>query len=125
MYQIGVKQVFVAFHQLIGGDWGAENSPHAHIFAVEVLLDGKRLNQHGYLFDIATLKEGIDSIVARFKNKMLNDFPEFAGLNPSVEHFARIFLQQLTAKVQLPQVEILTVRMWEDEDAFASYSQAL
>lgn len=125
MYQIGVKQAFVAFHQLIGGDWGSENNPHAHIFAVEVLLNGTKLNKHGYLFDIAALKNGMEAIVMRFKNKMLNDFPEFAGLNPSVEHFARIFLQQLTTSMQFKEVDLLTVRMWEDEDAFASYSQAM
>lgn len=125
MYQIGVKQSFIALHQLIGGDWGAENTPHAHHFAVEVLLSGKDLNQHGYLFDIAALKDGIDTIVARFKNELLNNFSEFKDLNPSIEHFARVFLTQLTKQVAFPAVETLTVRMWEDENAYASYSQNL
>ncbi len=125
MYQIGLKQSFIALHQLIGGDWGAENVPHAHHFAVEVLLTGKSLNLHGYLFDIAALKDGINEVISRFKNELLNNFAEFEGLNPSIEHFARIFFVQLMAKVPFPEVETLTVRMWEDENAYASYSQAL
>ena len=43
MYRVAVTRDFIANHFLIGGDWGAENEPHAHHYVVEVSIESDTL----------------------------------------------------------------------------------
>ena len=36
-----------------------------------------------------------------FGDSMLNDLPEFAGLNPSIEHFSRIVCEKMLSGIAL------------------------
>ena len=53
---------------------------------------------------------------------MLNEKPEFAGLNPSLEHFARILASTLNERIQAPNINALKVLLWENDIAWAAYS---
>lgn len=121
MYTVAVKRDFVAQHFLIGGDWGAENEWHSHHYAVEVQLHGETLDQHGYLVDIVDIETHLNGLVADYRDKTLNDLPDFAGLNPSIEHFARIFCTQLAARIQAETLTAVTVKLWENDIAWASF----
>ena len=121
MYSVAVSRDFIAQHFLIGGDWGAENQVHSHPYRVEVQLEGKQLNQHGFLVDIVKIESGLDGLLKRFQDSTLNEQPEFAGLNPSIEHFSRILCEALWGQVQAPEVSALTVRLWENTNAWAAY----
>lgn len=125
MYKVAVKRDFVAQHFLIGGDWGAENEWHSHHYYVEVQLEGAELDRHGYLVDIVDIEANLERLVAYYRDKTLNDLPEFAGLNPSIEHFARIFCQAMAERIQAPNLNAIAVQMWENEIAWASYRLAL
>ena len=125
MYTVAVKRNFVAQHFLIGGDWGAENDRHSHPYQVEVQLKGETLDQHGYLVDIVDIEMNLDALVAYFRDKTLNDLPEFAGLNPSIEHFSRIFCQAMAARIQAPNLSRMIVKIWETDIAWASFEQGL
>ena len=59
--------------------------------------------------------------VAHFRDRTLNDLPEFAGLNPSIEHFARIVGQALSRAIDAPNIHGLLVKLWENDIAWASY----
>ncbi len=122
MYTVAVRRDFIAQHYLIGGDWGPENDKHSHHYVVEVRLEGPTLDQHGYLVDIVAIEQALDDLVARYRDHTLNDLPEFAGLNPSLEHFARIWAQALVERLALPTVQRLTVVLWEHEHAWAAYT---
>ena len=124
MYTVAVKRDFVAQHFLIGGDWGAENEWHSHHYVVEVQLHGDKLDQHGYLVDIVDIEENMEKLVARYRDSTLNDLPEFAGLNPSIEHFTRIFCAQVIERIQAETLTAVTVKIWENEIAWASYHHA-
>ena len=121
MYTVAVKRQFIAQHYLIGGDWGAENSPHSHHYAVELQLHGAELDQHGYLVDIVDIEAALDSLAARYRDRCLNDLPEFAGLNPSLERFARILCQALDERIHAANITTLTLKLWENEIAWAAY----
>ena len=123
MYTVAVTRDFIAQHFLIGGDWGAENERHSHHYRVEVQLEGGGLNQHGYLVDIVDIETHLEALVARYRDKTLNDVPEFEGLNPSIEHFARIFCQALSDLIRAPNLQAVTIKMWENEIAWAAYRQ--
>ncbi len=125
MYTIAVKRDFVAQHYLIGGDWGPENHKHSHHYAVEVQLEGDRLDQHGYLVDIVDIEKHLNMLVARYRDQTLNDLPEFAGLNPSLEHFSRILCLALAGNIKAETLTAVTVKVWENEIAWASYRHEL
>ncbi len=121
MYTVAVRRDFVAQHFLIGGDWGPENEPHSHHYVVELAVQAESLDRHGYLVDIVTLEARLDDLVAGYRDRLLNERPAFAGLNPSLEHFARIVAESLADDLRQPHLTALSVRLWENDIAWASY----
>jgi 6-pyruvoyltetrahydropterin/6-carboxytetrahydropterin synthase len=121
MYTLGVKRDFIARHFLIGGDWGPENFPNSHHYVLELQLQGKELDQHGYLVDIVDVNNHLDEIVNYYKEEMLNEKPEFAGLNPSIEHFARLVATSLNERIRAANITALKVVLWENESAWSAY----
>lgn len=121
VYVVAVQRDFVAQHYLFGGDWGSENQRHSHHYELEVQLEGAELDQHGYLVDIVDIEARLEELVEYYRDKTLNDLPEFAGLNPSIEHFSRLICHALSERIQAPNITAVTVRIWENEIAWAAY----
>ncbi len=121
MYSLGVRREFIARHFLIGGDWGPENFPNSHHYTLELVLEGNELDQHGYLVDIVDVEKHLDEVVNYYKEQMLNDKPEFAGLNPSIEHFARILALTLNERIKAKNISGLKVVLWEHANAWAAF----
>ena len=121
MYTVAVKRDFVAQHFLIGGDWGSENELHSHHYLIEFQLEGASLDQHGYLVDIVDIEANLDALVAEYRDKTLNELPAFAGKNPSIEHFSRILCTTLGERIAAPNISAFTVKLWENEIAWAAY----
>ena len=121
MYTVAVTRDFIANHYLIGGDWGSENQPHAHHYVAEVSIEGQQLDRHGYLVDIVAIEAALEGIVAYFRDAMLNDKPEFSGLNPSIEHFSRIICEQLHVAINPPGSGLLCVKLWENDSCWAAF----
>jgi 6-pyruvoyltetrahydropterin/6-carboxytetrahydropterin synthase len=119
-YVVAVRREFAALHYLIGGDWGAENELHEHHYLVEIRLEGTQLDRHGYLIDIDVVTAALEAQVDRYRGQTLNSLPEFAGLNPSLEHLARIIGMSLATTIDT-HIQVLTVRIWENEFAWAEY----
>ena len=53
---------------------------------------------------------------------MLNDLPPFSGLNPSLERFCRILGEEMAPDLLRQGVDSFTVRLWENEDAWAEWT---
>jgi 6-pyruvoyltetrahydropterin/6-carboxytetrahydropterin synthase len=123
MYTVAVRRDFIARHALVGGDWGAENESHGHHYVIEARLYGKKLDHHGYLVDICAVEAALDQVVVYFRDKTLNNLPEFEGLNPSIEHFARIFCRALLPTINRRALAALDVKIWENETAWAAYRE--
>lgn len=122
MYTLAVRRNFIARHFLIGGDWGPENFPNSHHYILELRLKGEQLDQHGYLCDIVDVEKHLDETVDYYREQMLNERPEFSGLNPSIEHFSRILASSLNEKIKAQNISSLKVVLWENENAWASFS---
>lgn len=125
MYKLSIREEFVAQHFLTVPDCGPENVLHSHVYALEVLLQGAELDQYGYLTDIDVVKGAMKDVLNRYRDHTLNDDPAFAGLNPSIEHFSRIVCLELIKSLQQTNLDRLTVKIWEDKDAYASYEMSL
>ena len=121
MYTLAVRREFIARHFLIGGDWGPENFPNSHHYILELQLEGAELDRHGYLVDIVDVEKHLDAVVGYYKEQMLNEKPEFAGLNPSIEHFARILSTTLSERIKAKNITYIKVVLWENENAWAAH----
>jgi 6-pyruvoyltetrahydropterin/6-carboxytetrahydropterin synthase len=121
MYTLALSKTFTARHFLIGGDWGAENTPHAHSYRVEVRMQAEELDRHGYLADLEHVQQALDSCVACYAQRLLNDLPEFTGINPSIEHFAKRFHHQFINALGEVPCGLVKVRIWSNETAWVGY----
>jgi len=124
-YELAVSREFVAQHFLTVPDPGPEGDVHSHVFEVELRFGGPELNEYGYLVDIDEVNAALDDVEARYRDALLNDLPEFEGLNPSVEHFARLVGDRVADSLADPNPDALTVRMWEDDRSWASHGREL
>jgi 6-pyruvoyltetrahydropterin/6-carboxytetrahydropterin synthase len=121
VYSTTVRTDFVAQHYLTVPDPGPEGEPHSHQFEVELTFRGPELNEYQYLVDIDDANAALSTLADRYRDRLLNDLPEFAGDNPSVERFARVIFDRVTDIVTDETVTELTVRVWEDSQAAATY----
>ena len=125
MYTVTVRTDFIAQHYLIGGDWGPENERNSHHYVLELELTGPELDEHGYLVDIVRVEAALREVRSTYADQLLNDRPEFAGLNPSIEHFARILCRHLSKQLATPTLTSIGVRLWESDAASAAYREEL
>jgi 6-pyruvoyltetrahydropterin/6-carboxytetrahydropterin synthase len=125
VYSVTVRTDFIAQHFLIGGDWGPENQRNSHHYVLELTLEGPELDQHGYLVDIVAVETALRELRAAYADQLLNDLPEFAGLNPSLEHFARNLWERLARTLRSPSLSAVAIRLWENDSASAAYRQTL
>jgi 6-pyruvoyltetrahydropterin/6-carboxytetrahydropterin synthase len=125
MYSVAVRRNFIANHFLTGGDWGPENELHAHHYVVEIQLNGRELDSHGYLVDICEIEAALDALVEKYRDKTLNRLAEFTELNPSIEHFTRIIWQALLKQLPSSNLTSMTVKIWENDIAWAAYTKEL
>lgn len=124
MFTVTVSRTFVAQHSLTVPDAGPEGEWHSHTYELELQLHGETLNEYGYLADIDDVTEAVDAIVDRYRDETLNEVPEFGDENPSLERFARILSEQILDEFEAPEVESVTVKLWEDETAWAAYERS-
>jgi 6-pyruvoyltetrahydropterin/6-carboxytetrahydropterin synthase len=122
MYSLCFQREFTARHRLVGGDWGAENMLHGHSYRVEWELRAAALDAHGFLVDLVDVERSLVSVSERYSGAVLNELPEFESQNPSLERFARILWERLSAT--LPGGVQSAVRLWENSSAWAGYEQA-
>lgn len=125
MYRLGVRRAFSARHFLIGGDWGAENSEHAHQYRLELVLEGSTLDNHGFLVDIVAVEHHLEAVIGAFANQTLNELAAFTGLNPSIERLATILHDAFRHRFASLPLAGLTVTLWEDDIAWTSYRAPL
>jgi 6-pyruvoyltetrahydropterin/6-carboxytetrahydropterin synthase len=125
VYSTTVLTDFVAQHYLTVPDPGPEGEPHSHHYEVELTFRGPELNEYDYLVDIDDAEAALTSLADRYRDELLNDLSEFEGDNPSVERFARVIFERVTDAVTDDTVTELTVTVWEDDEAAASYDAAV
>jgi len=122
MYTVAVQRELIARHFLTGKDFGPEGRPHSHYYRVELRLAGARLDNFGFLADIDEINTQMDLVLSGFRDRLLNELPEFAGLNPSIEHLSRILCRAFRDRLRTESPTEMTVTVRESESAWASYA---
>jgi len=124
MYEVGVSAQFEAAHRLVG-DFGPATRMHGHTYRLEVAVAGAELRPDGTLFDITTLQDAVQALVATLHYRDLGEVPGLAEVNTTAENVARFCWQRLAGALRGLGLVRLTVRVWENPGAYAAYEAAL
>lgn len=122
MYHLTIITHFAAAHNLMHYQGDCENL-HGHNWKVEVTVATDRLNRAGLGIDFKILKKETNRILDQLDHKYLNELPAFSGISPSSENIARFLFEQLSGVFDADAVQVDSVKVWESENACASYSQ--
>jgi 6-pyruvoyltetrahydropterin/6-carboxytetrahydropterin synthase len=120
-FEVGVVGQFNARHHLVG-DFGAACEPHEHRYRVEAEVVGAVLGADGTLFDITVLQTAVAAAVDDLNGQDLNEFVMLASPNPTAEVVARFFFDCLAAVLGGQGLGHLRTRVWESDEAYASYT---
>ena len=122
MYELIIKTGFSAAHNLRGYEGECERL-HGHNWKVEVVVRAERLNEIDIALDFKKLKKETSTIIDRLDHRYLNEVPPFDKLNTTAENIARYIYQELSRRLDVPDVEVKEVRVWESETACAIYHE--
>jgi 6-pyruvoyltetrahydropterin/6-carboxytetrahydropterin synthase len=104
--------------------FGKCNNPsgHGHNYRFELAVHAP-IKPDGRITAVEQLDQLVDRVVLeRFDHKHLNvDVPEFDGLNPSVEHIAKVIYELLQDEVKALGVTLESVKVWETEKTACTY----
>lgn len=124
MYEIGISEQFEAAVFMVG-DFGPATRVHGHTYRLEAIVQGDTLRSDGTLFNIAILQERLRALAATLHYQLLNELPAFAGRNPTVEVIADYCWRELADGLRSEGLNALTIRLWENPQAYAARSGAL
>jgi 6-pyruvoyltetrahydropterin/6-carboxytetrahydropterin synthase len=103
--------------------FGKCNNPsgHGHNYRLEVTV--RSAVDHGRIAEVGKVDEIVNEVVVqRFDHKHLNrDTAEFAGVNPSVEHIAKVIYELLEPAMTKAGLEMEQVRVWETSKTVCTY----
>lgn len=111
-WTLRVREKFQAAHFLKAYKGKCERV-HGHTFRVEVQVHVNELDETGIGVDFARIREKLSEILP--DHAFLNEIYAF---NPSAENLSRHFYQQLQEHFR-----VVSVTVWESEDASATYSE--
>ncbi|MCF6180133.1 MAG: 6-carboxytetrahydropterin synthase QueD [Geopsychrobacter sp.] len=121
MYRLTIITGFAAAHNLLNYQGSCENL-HGHNWKVEVAVAARDLDQAGMGIDFKILKTTTRQILVQFDHKYLNDLDCFRAISPSSENIARLLFEELKNQLNTDDVKVEKVKVWESENACASYS---
>ncbi|MFN3372738.1 MAG: 6-pyruvoyl trahydropterin synthase family protein [Chloroflexus sp.] len=124
MYEIGVNAQFEAAHRL-EGNFGPATRMHGHTYRLEAIVTGPHLQPDGTLFDITRLHEAVNAIVADLHYRDLGTVEGLRDVNTTAENVARYCWERIAAALRGAGLTTLTVRIWENPQAYAAYSSTL
>ena len=124
MFQVGTAIEFPALHVMPGMD-GPEGELHEHQYRLEVLVERAQLDQQGMVCDLDLLDAVLQRIDDTVRDKNLEVIAPPGVEAVTVEVFAQWAHDTIGAELRDTGVEQLSVRVYENADAFGGFSGSL
>ena len=120
-YQVIIEDGFSSAHAL--RHYHGETEPlHGHNFRVQVVVEGKRLqNKVKYLSDFVQLQKALQAVVKPLDHVNLNEIPPFDRENPSAENLSRFIGMEFVRHWKESGVRLQSVTVWETPESAARY----
>ena len=119
-FTLTVEVEFAAAHQLRGYEGNCARL-HGHNWKVIVEMTGSRLNEVGMLVDFKTMKRAAREAAKILDHQYLNDIAPFDQLNPTAEHIAAWFFEQVSLKLNQDDARVSAVTVWENDRSAVTY----
>jgi 6-pyruvoyltetrahydropterin/6-carboxytetrahydropterin synthase len=122
MFTVGTGRSFHIYH-FLEGDFGDESKPHTHDYKLQWRLETNDLDENGFSFDLARMKEILDESLAGIEGVLLNDLPYFARKQPSLENFGLFLLEILHDSLEQKDKKRIVsskLKVWEDPETWSS-----
>ena len=124
VYTVSARAHYDAAHYLEHYE-GKCSRLHGHRYVVEAAVQAGELDESGIAFDFADLKGALRELADRLDHELLNELPEFEGVETSAENQARWFWERLQALLPpLVAAGLVYTRVWETPDQWAQYGPA-
>jgi 6-pyruvoyltetrahydropterin/6-carboxytetrahydropterin synthase len=95
---------------------------HGHNYRVRVYVGADELNAEGMVVDFVALKAVMREVIHDpLDHKHINDVPPFDKLNPTAEHMARHFAEEIAARIDDGRCRVTECRVYETDRNCASY----
>ena len=120
MFELTVESSFSSAHNLREYD-GACERLHGHNWRVELHIEAEKLDSNGLAIDFKLLKKELNKVVGGLDHRYLNEITPFDTLNPSAENLAKYIFEKLSKSLNNGNLRVSLVRVWESEQAAASY----
>ena len=106
--------------------FGKCNNPsgHGHNYRLEPIVSTPLAATDGAAtFDLRHLEQIVDeTVIQRFDHTHLNlDTTEFAQLNPTLEHIAKVCYDLLEPRIDEAGGRLVRIRVWETEKSSCTY----
>lgn len=102
---------------------GACSRMHGHNWKVVAEVEATRLNHVGMGLDFKVIKTATREIAKRLDHRYLNDLKPFTEKNPTAEHIAIYFYDELSDALNSDSVRVSAVTLWETERACVRYTR--
>lgn len=124
VYTVSVQAHYDSAHFLVNYQGKCEHL-HGHRYVVEAAVQTAELNEAGIAFDFVDLKRELRALADYLDHKLLNEVPEFEGVETSAENQARYFYDELKKRLPAEQGDgLLYTRVWETPTQWAQYGPA-
>jgi 6-pyruvoyltetrahydropterin/6-carboxytetrahydropterin synthase len=121
-YTLKIVTDFASAHTL--RDYpGACARMHGHNWKVEVEVVTTVLDDIGIGLDFKHIKRAANEVADTLDHRYLNEIPPFDQHNPTAENIAAHFYQELSQKLNQPQVKVSAITLWETERACVRYTE--
>ncbi|MCE9598179.1 MAG: 6-carboxytetrahydropterin synthase [Spirochaetia bacterium] len=102
---------------------GSDEPLHGHSWLVEVTLANvsNGVREDGIAFDYLSARKRLDQLVDRLEHVVINNLPEFKGINPTSENIARWFHSGLKQEALRDGGKIVSIRIHEGPENSAVF----
>lgn len=115
MFEVGTATSLRAFHRMPDHP-PPEDELHPHEYRIEVVAERERLDERGMVCDLDVLTGSLADVADRVRER---DLSEVCGVETvTVEILAAWIHERLAPPLRGDGAEVLSVRVWESEDAF-------
>ena len=119
-YEISTEVSFSAAHYIKGypGDCARL---HGHNWRVRAAIRVEANHPTGLTYDFRRLKGLMTDVAQMVDHSVLNDLPYFQSSNPTAETIAKWFYDEISGRIDEPEVSVTRVEVWESPFNCATY----
>ena len=132
MFSVTVRDHMMVAHSFRGHVFGPAQRLHGATFVVDATFRRADLDADGIVVDIGRATRELNTVLAAFNYRNLDDEPAFAGMNTSTEALAKVIADRLAERVHAGAfgegargLAGIAVTLHESHIAWAGYERAL